>query len=174
MKKSKRPAPGSSAAPESKSSGIKSPTENIINTLKGKKVLFLENDGRLDNGLDEFERILKSAGIQYCVLFELSEIPLDTITKAIDSHDAIVFQTQWVRKISTTLFDYVNGLRDKKVVIECYIHEPTWYYKKQHGSKHDVYIYTCLTDYGKANKESEEFYKLTNKPYWDYANRFDR
>lgn len=153
---------------------IKSPAQNVIDTLRGKKVLFLENDDTLANGLDEFERILKSAEIDYTILFDLSELPLQTITEAINSHDAIVFQTQWVYDISKTLLKYVRALRDKKIVVECYINEPTWYYKQQHGSKHDVYIYSCDVHWGEADKETETFYKLTNKPYWGYKNCFNR
>ena len=37
---------------------IKTPTENIIKTLKGKRMLFLENGSCLENGVEEFERIL--------------------------------------------------------------------------------------------------------------------
>lgn len=153
---------------------IKSPTQNVIDTLKGKKVLFLENDNELANGLDEFERILKGAEINYTVLFELSELPLQSITAAINRHDAIVFQTRWVYDIAKKLFEYVKGLPEKKIVVECYINEPTWYYKQQHGSKHDVYIYSCHVHCGEADKETETFYKLTNKAYWDYKNGFNR
>lgn len=153
---------------------IKSPTQNVIDTLQGKKVLFLENDNELANGLDEFERILKGAEIEYTALFELSELPLQTITEAINSHDVIVFQTQWVYYIAKKLFECVKALPQKKIVVECYINEPTWYYKRQHGSKHDVYIYSCQVHWGEADKETEKFYKLTNKAYWDYKNGFNR
>lgn len=153
---------------------INTPSENIAKTLKGKKVLFLENDNTLDNGLDEFERILKSANIEYTILFELSEKPLQSIIDSINSHDAIVFMTQWVYDIAEKLFLYIKSLKEKKIVIEAYIAEPTWYYKNQHGSKYDVYIYSCQVTWGEADKESEKFYKLTNNAYWDYKNKFDK
>ena len=153
---------------------INTPTQNVINTLKGKKVLFLENSNELDDGVDAFERILKSANIEYKVLFELSEIPLHVITDEINNHDVIVFQTQWVYDISKKLFHYVKSLPEKKIVVEVYISEPTWYYKQQHGSKHDVYIYSCQVYWGEDDKETETFYRLTNKAYWDYKNNFNR
>lgn len=153
---------------------LKTPTQNVIKTLTGKKVLFLENDNGLNNGLDEFERILQSANIEYTVLFDLSEKPLDEIIKAINECDAIVFMTQWVYKIANILFDYIKSLPEKKIVVEVFISEPTWYYKSQHGSKHDVYIYSCQMYFGEAEKDTEEFYKLTNKPYWDYKNGFNK
>jgi hypothetical protein len=153
---------------------LKTPTQNVIKTLTGKKVLFLENDNGLENGLDEFERILQSANIEYTILFELSEKPLDEIIKAINEHDAIVFMTQWVYEIAKKLFAYIKALPQKKIVIEVYISEPTWYYKSQHGSKHDVYIYSCQCYWGEADKDTETFYKLTNKAYWDYENGFNK
>jgi ubiquinone/menaquinone biosynthesis C-methylase UbiE len=153
---------------------MNTPEQNVIGTLKGKKVLFLENDNCLSNGLEEFERILKSAGIEHTVLLELDQRPLEEITKAIDEHDALVFMTQWVYDISKKLFEYVKSLPEKKIVVEGYIHEPTWYYSTQHGTHHDVYIYSCQVYRGEADKDTETFYKLTEQPYWDYENEFDK
>lgn len=153
---------------------INKPEDNVIATLKGKKVLFLENDNSLEHGLDEFENILKRAGIEYTVLFELDEKPIEDIIKAINEHDAIVFMTQWVYEIAQKLFDYIKSLPEVKTIVEVYIDEPTWYYKKQHGSKHDVFIYSCQVHWGEPDKESESFHKLTNKAYWDYKNDFDK
>ena len=152
---------------------MNTPEQNVEKTLKGKKVLFLENDNVLQNGLDEFERIIKTAGIEYVVLFELSELPLEKILTAINECDVIVFQTRWVYEISKTLLGYVSKLPDKKTVVEVFIKEPTWYYASQHGTHHDVYIYTCMTSYGEVFKDSEEFFKITDEPYWDYVNQFD-
>lgn len=70
--------------------------------------------------------------------------------------------------------EYIRELPEKKIVVEVYIHEPTWYYASQHGSIHDVYIYTCRMCFGKAEKDTEKFYKLTDKAYWDYENKFDK
>lgn len=152
---------------------IKSPSENVVDVLKGKTVLFLENGDSLENGLDEFERILQGAGIEYTILYGLSELPVHEITTAINTHDAIVFQTCWVYDISKKLLEYVRNMYSKRIVIECYINEPTWYYASQHESKHDVYIYSCPVIFGEPDKEYECFYKLTEEPYWDYKNKFD-
>ncbi len=157
-----------------KATKINTPEQNVLKTLRGKKVLFLENDSELAHGLDEFERILQRGGIEYKALFNLSELPLETITQHINEYDAIVFQTQWVYEIATKLFEYVKNLPKKKIVIEVYINEPTWYYASQHGSKHDVYIYTCMVSWGEPDKETESFHKLTNVPYWDYKNKFNK
>jgi hypothetical protein len=151
---------------------IKTPSENIAKTLKGKRILFLENDSSLSNGLDEFERILKESNIEHTILFELSEMPLDEIAKAINEHDGIIFMTQWVYDVSKKLKDYMFSLSEKKIVIEAYINEPTWYFKPK--TIHDVYIYSCMVLYGRADKSTETFYKLSQKPYWDYKNQFNR
>lgn len=145
--------------------------ENIFNTLVGKKVLFIENDNALENGLDEFENILKKIGVKYTVLFTASEQPFDKILSAINTHDCIVFQTQWVYDISKKIKEYMLSLLQKKIVIECYISEPSFYYKPD--TIHDVYIYSCQSYWGEADKETETFYKLSDKAYWDYKNGFD-
>jgi hypothetical protein len=52
---------------------ISTPSENILKTLKGKKVLFLENDNSLDNGLDCFEQRLTRSMYcwRYCIHINL-------------------------------------------------------------------------------------------------------
>lgn len=149
--------------------GLNSPRENIINTLRDKKVLFLENDILLSYGVDQFEKILKSADIECTVLCDLSNVPMEDIVKAINEHDTIVFMTQWVYEISKKLFDYIKGLTEKKTIVEVYLSEPTWFLDKQHGSCHDLYIYKFL----KIFPEDESFYKISDTPYWEYKNKFD-
>ena len=153
---------------------INSPRKNIAKLLKGKKVLFLENDNGLYNGLNEFEQVLKDNKIEYKCLFDLSEQPFDTVIDAIKEYDAIVFQTQWVYDVSKKLKEYMFASTDKKIVIECVIDEPTWYYKPK--SAHDVYFVKCpMYDFeAEAGDEFWEFKKLSNKPYWDYKNKFDK
>lgn len=80
---------------------------------------------------------------------------------------AIVFQTRWLYNISKDLLAYATSMSSKKIFIEVYISEPTWYYSSQHGTHHDVYIYSSIAGV------IETFYKLTEKPYWDYENGFD-
>jgi len=150
----------------------KNPQQNIANVLKGKKVLFLENDNGLYNGLEAFEAILKQNKIKYKCLFEVSEMPLEKIIKAIGSFDAIIFQTQWVYPVSKKLYEYMAALQEKKIVIECFINEPTWYYKPD--VVHDVYIYAYqdLQELWEGN--GHKFYKLSETAYWDYINKFDK
>jgi hypothetical protein len=147
---------------------MNTPEQNILSTLKGKKVLFLENGNTLDYGLDELEKICIRSGISYNTLFHLKYRPLDEIKEAINNCSVLIFQTTWVYDIANILEDYIRNLAEVKIVVECYIDEPTWYYSNQHGSKHEVYIYNCLS------KESESFYRLSSKPYWEYENGFDK
>src|SRR5574343_117976 len=143
----------------------KSPYDNNVDTFKNKKVLFLENDTELHDIVESFKNVLHENNIEYTVLLNISEIEYDDIKQHIISHDSIVFMTQWVFDISKKLFTFVSSLEDKKTIVECYIYEPTWFYKSQHGTKHDVYIYTCDCDCFSKKIESHKFYLLTNKPY---------
>lgn len=154
---------------------LKSAIENLVDTLKGKKVLFLENDNGLYHGLDQIEEVLKKNKIKYKCLFEVGDIPFDTIVKEIKKADAIIFQTQWVYKIAGEISDYMFNSQDKKIVIECYISEPTWFYQPK--AVHDVYI--CKPPHRFFQSEEIDpakwkFYKLSKKPYWDYKNNFDK
>lgn len=151
---------------------VLTPSENILKTLKGKKVLFLENDNGLYHGLDCFEQRLIENKIKYKALFNLKEVPFEEIVKTISKYDCIVFMTQWIYEISRKLKDYMFSLKDKKIVIEVYISEPTWYYKPK--SAHDVYIYSCYRPWKDDPMKNEKFYKLTQKPYWDYKNEFNK
>lgn len=147
---------------------IKTPEENVKSLLTGKKVLFLENDNTLQDGVKCFYQILKKNKIASTVLYELSEVSLEEIARQINSHDAIVFQTTWLTESSKKLYEYVSKLQQKLIVIEVYVNEPTWYYSSQHGTQHDVFIFQGLEHI------DLEFYKLTNNPYWDYKNKFDK
>ncbi len=142
---------------------IKTPAENILATLKGKKVLFLENDNSLDNGLDVFQEILQAGNIEHKVLFGLSKMNIEDIIAHITEYDAIVFQTRWQTDASLSLSEYMFALETKKIVVEVFLGDPTWYYKPK--SAHDVYIYNHILNW---------FYKLSDKPYWDYKNEFDK
>jgi hypothetical protein len=150
----------------------KTPRQNIVNVLRGKKVLFIENDNGLYHGLDAFEAILKANKIKYKCLFEVDKMPIDKIIKNILTHDAIVFQTRWVEAVSHKLRDYMFGLQEKKIVIECFIHEPSWYYKPD--VVHDVYIHLFDELDNDDGNSGHRFYKLSETAYWEYINEFDK
>jgi len=154
---------------------IKTPEQNIADTFKGKRILFLENGNELDDygGQSEFGEILKRNNIECTFLFDLSEkYTIEQIVEQIMTHDAICFMTQWVYEVSHKLRDFMFELKEPKDVIEIYISEPSWYYKPK-GVPHNVFIYTCGMDWGVPDKETEKFYKLSDTAYWDYKNGFD-
>lgn len=140
---------------------------NIASVLKGKKVLFIENDNELGHGIDLFEDILKKVGVEYNILFQVDEVDKEKVFRLISEHDAIVYMTQWVYQVSRDIKDYMLWLRESKIVIEIYISEPTWYYQLE-DVPHQMYIFCGYPP------DSPEFYKLSRTPYWDYKNKFDK
>jgi hypothetical protein len=152
---------------------MNTPEQNIVNSFKDKNLLFIENDNSFSSSVQEFHNIIKRAGIKHTVMFNLSEQPLEEIKKQIQKHDGIVFMTQWVYPISKTISEYMRSLKKKKIVVQCYLGDPTWYYQPD-DVPHEIYIYKCMVQWGEPDKETESFYKLSNKPYWDYKNNFDQ
>lgn len=149
---------------------MKTAEENIIDTLKGKKILFLENDTELpDNGPMELKELLNRNKIKSKELLDIDQLPLTKIQKAIDKTDVIIYQTQWVYEIASTLKKYILSLTTPKIIIECYISEPTFYYQLD-GIPHSMYIFK--KDY--ENGRGAKFYKLSDEPYWNYENKFDK
>lgn len=154
---------------------IKHPKENFVDLLKGKKVLFLENDNGLYHGLDQLEELIIANKIKHKVLFEVGDMPLENIIAAIKKCDVLIFQTQWVYKVSKEISAYMFASKDKKIVIECYLGDPTWYYKPK--AVHDVYICKPPARYDKddvVNEDHWKFFKLSQKPYWEYKNKFNK
>jgi len=154
---------------------MKTAVQNLIKTLKGKKVLFLENDNGLYHGLDQIEEKFIENNISYKCLFDVSNKQFDEILEAIKQSDAIVFQTQWVYEISGKIKEYMFASTDKKIVIECYISDPTWYYKP--NVVHDVYVCKPPLRAWKDDKVDDKdwsFFKLSDKPYWGYKNKFNK
>lgn len=152
---------------------MKTAKQNIIKVLNGKRMLFLENSNELDNGLDRLELFIKANGIKYSTLFGISKKPLEDTIKQIQAHDGIIFQTQWVYQISRDIKEFMFGLKDKKIVIECCICDPSWYYKPE-GIAHDLYMLKPTEEWEENYGREWEFYKITDKPYWDYKNKFDK
>jgi hypothetical protein len=152
---------------------VKTAKENIIEVLGGKKMIFLENGGELDNGLDRLQEFMATNGLENTVLLYLQKLELDNIIQQINQHDGIIFQTQWVYKISKDLKEYMFSLKAKKIVVECCICDPTWYYKPE-GIAHDLYIVKPSEEWEEKHGREWEFYEITDKPYWDYKNKFNK
>jgi len=156
---------------------MKTPAQNFLSVVSGKNVLFLENDSGLYDDLANIEIFLKLNKVKYTVLCDIGDIQFEDITKAIELADVIIFQTQWVMNISMEIRDYMFTLKAKKIVIEAYINDPTWYYKPR--SIHDVYILMPNSTLFMGQYEDDptiywKFYKLRpKKPFWTYKNNFD-
>lgn len=148
---------------------MKTVTKNLLDTLKDQRVLFLENDNGLHNGLDTLENILIQNHIKYNCLFDLTSLPKEYILRQIEMCDVIIFQTTWTYEISKEIHEFLKTSKDQKTIIEHYIGDPSWYYKPD--VVHDVFICKMNEDY---EEEDWSFFKLSDEPYWDYKNKFDK
>lgn len=113
--------------------------EKLQSVLYKKDCLFLERGNYLEDCIRLFYNWIVENKIEHNILFDLSNANLDYIKNQINRFDVIVFQTTWTYEISHTLYEYLKNLKDKKIIIECYINEPSWYYKPK-GIIHDVFI----------------------------------
>jgi hypothetical protein len=157
---------------------MKTASENFLNVVSGKQVLFLENNDGLCLDLEHIETFLKSHKVNCIALCDLRKVQFESILEAIKKADVIIFQTTWATEISTKLYDHVFKLKDKKHIIEVYIDRPTWYYKPRKIS-HDVYVMQANGWMFDPRYEDDplaywKFNKLRmHKPIWKYKNKFD-
>ncbi len=136
--------------------------KKMLKTFERKSLLFLENDNSLSSSVGNFHRWCVHNKIETNSLFKVGELPMEYIKKQIDYFDVIVFQTQWVYEISKQLEQHLSTMKDKKIVIECYIHEPSWWHKPK--VVHDVFVLNCPFD----DMDDWEFHKLRiNKGIWE-------
>ncbi len=70
------------------------------------------------------------------------ELPFEYIIKQIDWFDVIVYQTTWTYEISHAIAEYLRNSNEKKIIVECYMSEPS-FYRKPKGIVHDMYNWTC-------------------------------
>lgn len=145
---------------EFKDNGI---NKSLLKQFKGQRLLFLENDFTLNHAVGNFFKWCIENKIEYNVLFNLKHLPIDYIIEQVGWFDVIVFETQWVDDNAKELQSKISSLKDKKTVLECYIHEPTWFYKPK-GIKHDVFVLS-------SNDEDMDEWKLNklrlNKAIWE-------
>jgi hypothetical protein len=118
---------------------MKTPKQNLSKVLKGKKILFIENDRGLYNGLDFLVEYFKKAKITYDCLFQADEKPIEDVLKAISETDVIIFQTTWRTDTRKKLSNFLYESKDKKIIIEHCINDPHWYYQPD-GVVHDIYF----------------------------------
>ena len=136
--------------------------KDMLKIFNNKDILFLENGQSHQNCDGNLEIWLIENKIRYNSLYNISKLPLEYVKNQIEYYDIIAFQTTWTYEISKTLEEYISKLENRKVIVECYINEPSWNYKPK--VIHDVYILNSFGD----DMDDWTFDKLrTNKPYWE-------
>lgn len=152
---------------------VKEIKDNIVNkellkVLFNKNVLFLENDNSLTDAVGNFEIWLRHNKIQYNGLFSINDLAkleggFEYIKQQIDWYDVIAFQTTWTYEVSRVIEKYLRALKNKKIIIECYIYEPSWFYKPK-GIRHDMYALASNDE----KMDEWEFKKLRlKKAVWE-------
>jgi hypothetical protein len=137
--------------------------KSMLKVLRNKNILFLENDNSLHDAVGNFETWLVENKVRNNVLYDVQHLSLDYIKGQIDYADVIAFQTTWTYEVSQTLREYLTKLKNKKIIIECYISEPTWW-RKPKGVIHDIYVlHSAMED-----MDDWDFKKLRlNKAIWE-------
>lgn len=140
----------------------------LLKLFKGRDVLFLENSISLHDAVGNAERWMIENKIKYNSIFSIGDLGkleggVDYIMERIRESDIIVFETTWTYEISHILHEKIAAMKDKKTVVQVYIHEPTWWYKPK-GVKHDVYVFSSCDE----DMDTWELHKLRlNKPIWE-------
>jgi hypothetical protein len=136
--------------------------KSLLKVFKGQRILFLENGDYMDDCVGNFHIWVRENKIEHNTLFDIRKLDMEYIKNQINNFDVIAFQTTWTYEVSHKLSEYIQKLKDKKIVVECYIKEPTWFYKPK-GVVHDVYVLHSDED-----MDTWEFNKLRiNKPIWE-------
>lgn len=157
---------------------MKTASENLLDVVKGKSILFLENDEDLSIDIEHVETFLKLNEIDYKALNGLSKLDFEVIVEAIKASQVIIFQTTWSPAIVGKLYQLIYGLKDTKHIIEVYIDKPHWYFKPD--ADHEVYImrtnsHEFISMYEADPTPYWEFRKLhPTIPYWEFRNKFDK
>lgn len=117
----------------------------MIDVLKNKEILILERDQSLSYQLLKFLEYCRENKLCINTLYSIQDVPFSYIQKQIDWFDVIVYQTTWTYEISHKISEYLRKNKSKKIVIECYMSEPS-FYRKPKGVVHDMYNWTCDHD----------------------------
>lgn len=137
--------------------------KSMLKLFSGKDILFLENDNRLHGPVGNLEIWLIENKIKYNSLFNVSDLSMEYIKGQIAYADIIAFETTWTYEVSKNIEKFLTLSKDKKIIVECYICDPSWYYKPK-GVVHDMYV---LDSYG-DEMDNWELKKLRiNKATWE-------
>lgn len=136
--------------------------KQMLKTFANKRVLFLENDFTMHNSIGNFWLWCREHKIEHNCLYNIAKLPLEYTLEQIEWFDVIAFQTQWVYEISKQLETALTKSKDKKIIVECYISEPSWYRKP--NVVHDVFV----LDSHYYDMDTWKFNKLRlKKAYWE-------
>lgn len=113
--------------------------KSLLKLFDGQRILFLENDNGLYNSVGNFETWLVENKIRYNALFDVSNLSMDYIKGQIEWANIIVFETTWTYEVARNIENFLTAYKDKKIIMECYIHEPSWW-RKPKGVIHDMYV----------------------------------
>lgn len=136
--------------------------KKMLKVFSGRRVLFLENDYTMHDSVGNFWLWCRENKIEHNCLYNVGKLPVDYILEQLDWFDVIAFQTQWVSEKSHLLKEAISKLKDKKIVVECYISQPTWFYKPK--VVHDVYV---LDSHDEDMNEWGLKKLRINKPIWE-------
>lgn len=117
---------------------MKTASENLLGVVKGKFILFLENEEDLSIDLQHIGTFLTENKLDYKALNDLPNLDFEVIAEAIRASDVIIFQSTWVAAIVSKLHEFFTSLKDPKHIIEVYTDRPHWFYKPE--TAHEVYI----------------------------------
>ena len=135
----------------------------MLKQFSGKRILFLENDFTMHNSIGNFWLWCRENKIEYNCLYNVRKLPIEYTLEQIEWFDTIAFQSQWVYEETFKLKEAISKMKDKRTVVECYISDPTWFYKPK-GIVHDVFVLD-------SHDEDMDEWKLDklrlNKAIWD-------
>lgn len=157
---------------------MKTASENLLGVIKGKSILFLENQADLSIDLEHIETFLKLNQLEYKALNDLPKLDFEVITEAIRASEVIIFQTTWTKEIVSRLHKFLLELKEPKHIIEVYIDKPHWFYKPD--AVHEVYIMRTNSQEFMSMYENDptpnwQFFKLHSTiPIWKFKNKFDK
>lgn len=123
----------------------------------------------------EIERrsaIAKEHKLKYHTILDISNANFESVLRQIKHHDVIVWESRYVYDISRKLEGLMGDINiPRKILIECYISEPRWWYKPK-GVHHDIYILNSHSiEEGIEGMDDWKFYNLKydEKAIWDKA-----
>ena len=129
-------------------------TEDVhkkLDKLVGNRdVLFIERDNILTDSVGKFYEWCVQAKKYVTPLCRLNDLSFDYICESVRWADVIVFMTQGDAEITEPLMKFLASLNrngEQKIIIECYINEPTFLYLPKELEHHTFYQLDSYDEY---------------------------